>query len=449
MKKYLLIYLSALFFAGCASVSPTAYVDKLLDQGEYAELYYYVVIANDKNVDQLKFKNAILSKTGGAKNPNFFNLAVKQINTAYHPHVDYFIDTNKFIQEALGDILITQTQAQQLNEILSDSLDKNYFNIPEITSSTAIATLWPDAKAKSDKVFRDKLNDLSQDTDPSIESFFPIYNYFLKSNNSTEATRTLNAMQILAEKHIASSQNPSDLNPVIKYIQTTGDRSLDAKITSAIQKINPRRSEINSSIRELFPEFYRNYTYELRKQSDIRQDNSSILIEACNGIQDEAKRLSCLQEVISRKSATLTQTDNGIQDLKKAFASISGAVNAGINFQRYQAIALEPSKAVSVLKATNKNIEPDAMEYLTKSAEAYKDAEIFWRAYIYKSQDGGVMFGRVFNYRLAGLDWLVKKYQLPTNTVLFNENVPLNPSLTIIWREAEANASKAMELLDN
>lgn len=71
MKKYLLIYLSALFFAGCASVSPTAYVDKLLDQGEYAELYYYVVIANDKNVDQLKFKNAILSKTGGAKNPNF------------------------------------------------------------------------------------------------------------------------------------------------------------------------------------------------------------------------------------------------------------------------------------------------------------------------------------------------------------------------------------------
>ena len=277
----------------------------------------------------------------------------------------------------------------------------------------------------------------------------PIYNYFLKSNNSTEATRTLNAMQILAEKHIASSQNPSDLNPVIKYIQTTGDRSLDAKITSAIQKINPRRSEINSSIRELFPEFYRNYTYELRKQSDIRQDNSSILIEACNGIQDEAKRLSCLQEVISRKSATLTQTDNGIQDLKKAFASISGAVNAGINFQRYQAIALEPSKAVSVLKATNKNIEPDAMEYLTKSAEAYKDAEIFWRAYIYKSQDGGVMFGRVFNYRLAGLDWLVKKYQLPTNTVLFNENVPLNPSLTIIWREAEANASKAMELLDN
>ena len=423
MKKYLLIYLSALFFAGCASVSPTAYVDKLLDQGEYAELYYYVVIANDKNVDQLKFKNAILSKTGGAKNPNFFNLAVKQINTAYHPHVDYFIDTNKFIQEALGDNLITQTQAQQLNEILSDSLDKNYFNIPEITSSTAIATLWPDAKAKSDKVFRDKLNDLSQDTDPSIESFFPIYNYFLKSNNSTEATRTLNAMQILAEKHIASSQNPSDLNPVIKYIQTTGDRSLDAKITSAIQKINPRRSEINSSIRELFPEFYRNYTYELRKQSDIRKDNSSILIEACNGIQDEAKRLSCLQEVISRKSATLTQ--------------------------RYQAIALEPSKAVSVLKATNKNIEPDAMEYLTKSAEAYKDAEIFWRAYIYKSQDGGVMFGRVFNYRLAGLDWLVKKYQLPTNTVLFNENVPLNPSLTIIWREAEANASKAMELLDN
>lgn len=50
-------------------------------------------------------------------------------------------------------------------------------------------------------------------------------------------------------------------------------------------------------------------------------------------------------------------------------------MNAGINFQRYQAIALEPSKAVSVLKATNKNIEPDAMEYLTKSAEAYKDVK--------------------------------------------------------------------------
>ena len=265
-------------------------------------------------------------------------------------------------------------------------------------------------------------------------------------------TQTLTAMQIQAEKNIASSKNLSDINPVFKYIRVTGDRSLDAKITSSIKNMNLRRSEINNSVKELFPDFYKEYTSEIKNNKNKNNLNggaSSILIEACNGIKDDAKRLSCLQEIMSSKSQNFTQTDNGIQDLKKAFASISGAVNSGINFQKYQAIALEPSKALSVLTAINKDVEPDVIEHLTKSAEAYKDAETLWRAHIYNGQDAGIMFGRILNYRMAGLDWLVKKYQLPTNTVLFNENVPLNPSLSIIWREANANASKAMELLDN
>ena len=454
MKKHLLIYLSTLFFIGCASVSPTAYVDKLLERGDFAELYYYVVIANDKNVDQTKFKNAILSKTGGAKNSSFFNLAAKQINIAYHPHVDFFIDTHKFIQEARKDNLVTEAQALQLDEILQENLEKNFFDIPELTSSTAIGKLWPDIKIKSDEIFQEKLRDLTLATDSSVESFFPIYIYFQKSNNMIGKTQTLTAMQIQAEKNIASSKNLSDINPVFKYIQVTGDRSLDAKITSPIKNMNLRRSEINNSVKELFPDFYKEYTSEIKNNKNKNKNNlnggaSSILIEACNGIKDDAKRLSCLQEIMSSKSQNFAQTDNGIQDLKKAFASISGAVNSGINFQKYQAIALEPSKALSVLMAINKDIEPDVIEHLTKSAEAYKDAETLWRAHIYNGQDAGIMFGRILNYRMAGLDWLVKKYQLPTNTVLFNENVPLNPSLSIIWREANENASKAMESLDN
>lgn len=449
MKKYLPIYLSTLFFIGCASVSPTAYVDKLLERGDFAELYYYVVISNDKNVDQTKFKNAILSKTGDAKNSSFFNLAVKQIDIAYYPHVDFFIDTNKFIQEARKDNLVTEAQALQLDKILQENLEKNFFDIPELTNSAAIGKLWPDIKIKSDKIFQEKLRDLMLDTDSSVESFFPIYIYFQKSNNTIGKTQTLTAMQIQAEKNISSSKNPSDLNPIFKYIQVTGDRSLDAKITSSIKNMNLRRSEINNSVKELFPDFYKEYTSEIKNKKKLNGGASSILIEACNGIKEDAKRLNCLQEIMSSKSQNFAQTDNGIQDLKKTFASISGAVNSGINFQKYQAIALEPSKALSALTAINKDVEPDVIEYLTKSAEAYKDAETLWRAHIYNGQDAGIMFGRILNYRMAGLDWLVKKYQLPTNTVLFNENVPLNPSLSIIWREANANASKAMELLDN
>ena len=449
MKKYLPIYLSTLFFIGCASVSPTAYVDKLLERGDFAELYYYVVISNDKNVDQTKFKNAILSKTGDAKNSSFFNLAVKQIDIAYYPHVDFFIDTNKFIQEARKDNLVTEAQALQLDKILQENLEKNFFDIPELTNSAAIGKLWPDIKIKSDKIFQEKLRDLMLDTDSSVESFFPIYIYFQKSNNTIGKTQTLTAMQIQAEKNIASSKNLSDINPVFKYIQVTGDRSLDAKITSSIKNMNLRRSEINNSVKELFPDFYKEYTSEIKNKKKLNGGASSILIEACNGIKEDAKRLNCLQEIMSSKSQNFAQTDNGIQDLKKTFASISGAVNSGINFQKYQAIALEPSKALSALTAINKDVEPDVIEYLTKSAEAYKDAETLWRAHIYNGQDAGIMFGRILNYRMAGLDWLVKKYQRPTNTVLFNENVPLNPSLSIIWREANANASKAMELLDN
>ena len=257
MKKHLLIYLSTLFFIGCASVSPTAYVDKLLERGDFAELYYYVVIANDKNVDQTKFKNAILSKTGGAKNSSFFNLAAKQINNAYYPSVNFFIEAHKFIQEARKDNLVTEAQALQLDEILQANLEKNFFDIPELASSTAIGKLWPDIKIKSDEIFQEKLRDLTLATDSSVESFFPIYIYFQKSNNMIGKTQTLKAMQIQAEKNIASSKNLSDINPVFKYIRVTGDRSLDAKITSSIKNMNLRRSEINNSVKELFPDFYR------------------------------------------------------------------------------------------------------------------------------------------------------------------------------------------------
>ena len=346
MKKHLLICLSSLFFIGCASISSTTYnsttyVDELLDRGNFAELYYYIVNANNKNIDEAKFKSAILEKTGGAKNSSFFNLAAKQINNAYYPSVNFFIEAHKFIQEARKDSLVTEEQAIELDATLKENFEKKFFNTAELTNFTEIVKLWPDIKIKSDEIFQEKLRHLMLETDSSVESFFPIYIYFKNSNNTIGKTQALTAMQVHVKKNISASKNLSDLEPVFKYIQVTGDRSLDAKIISSIENMNLKKSEINSSVKELFPDFYKKYISQIKSnKNSLNESTSSILIEACNGIKEDAKRLRCLQEIMLSKSQNFAQPDNGVQDLKKAFASISGAVNSGINFQKYQAIAL-------------------------------------------------------------------------------------------------------------
>lgn len=172
----------------------------------------------------------------------------------------------------------------------------------------------------------------------------------------------------------------------------------------------------------------------------------SILLEACNAIQDGAKRLQCFQETINRRDPVDSKNEQSIQKLKNAFASIEGAVNSGLNFMTFQTLALETVKAVSIFKSENKNIDADALNSLDLAIQAYRDSEKLWRASIFYSKDGGVL-GTVLNYSQLDLSGIVSKYQLPTRKVFFIDHLPINSALPIVWHYAEIESKRAFNIL--
>jgi hypothetical protein len=68
--------------------------------------------------------------------------------------------------------------------------------------------------------------------------------------------------------------------------------------------------------------------------------------------------------------------------------------------------------------------------------------------YIYKSQDGGILFGRILNYQLLGLTDIINTYNLPTTVVLFNPHVQISTALPIIWQYAENSAKEAFDIIE-
>ena len=178
------------------------------------------------------------------------------------------------------------------------------------------------------------------------------------------------------------------------------------------------------------------------------QAQSTILLEACNNIDERSKRLICLQEMT--KNSINQQSSQKIashQNLKRAFSQVQGMVNSGISFKIYQDTISDPIKALAIFKSENPDSSVLAIDFLEKTNAAYKDAQTLWRANIYSSKDGGI-FGRILPYEQIGLSWLISKYDLPTTTILFTKHVPISEALPKIWRLAEDFSKSAFDILD-
>lgn len=176
---------------------------------------------------------------------------------------------------------------------------------------------------------------------------------------------------------------------------------------------------------------------------------SPVLLEACNSIADADKRLLCLKELVAQsgEQSKSRNAATGVASLKRVFTSISASTSSGMSYKDYSGMAQEPVRAVAIFRSENPGVNADALQQLSDAAEAYKDAEILWRAHVYRSQDAG--FGsRILNYKMLRLDWIVDKYHLPTKRVLLNDHVSIEEALPRIWRYAESNAKDAFQALE-
>ena len=180
----------------------------------------------------------------------------------------------------------------------------------------------------------------------------------------------------------------------------------------------------------------------------VVQAQPTILLEACNNIEEKSKRLTCLEEL--NKTSTNNQSLQKVashQNLRRAFLQVQGMINSGISFKVYQETISEPIKALAIFKSENPDANASAIASLEKSNVAYKDAQTLWHANIYSSKDGGI-FGRILPYEQLGLSWLISKYELQTTSILFNKHVPISEGLTKIWRVAEDYSKSAFNILD-
>lgn len=174
---------------------------------------------------------------------------------------------------------------------------------------------------------------------------------------------------------------------------------------------------------------------------------SSLLLEACNNIDDRSKRLACLQEATKGISQPV-ETKPTFQNLKRSMLAVQGAVGAGINFSIYQNLILDPSKELAIFKSENPAVNPEALTLLDKAVTAYKDAETLWHADIYSSQDAGIFFGgKVLPYDQLGLGGLISRYGIPTSSVLTVRTVNIGAALPMIWRFAKQSADAGFEIL--
>ena len=189
--------------------------------------------------------------------------------------------------------------------------------------------------------------------------------------------------------------------------------------------------------------------------SQIVHAQSDALLEACNSIEDKAKRLNCLKQLNSlqnnsvNKSPDKTNQENAIIRAKGSFAAMASSVRSGLSYNSYSQLVLDPAKELGVLRATAPALNSYVFDKLEESVTAYNDAARVWHAGIFKSQDGGIFFGKVLNPDRADLTSIVYKYQLYTTTVLMNPHLPYEQALIVIWKRAEDSAREAFDFIEN
>ena len=162
----------------------------------------------------------------------------------------------------------------------------------------------------------------------------------------------------------------------------------------------------------------------------VKAETSTASLGACNSVSEQIKLMACLQELQNSTRAKPTAPPKitaGVNELKNAFAAIGALVktefNSNLNFENYRVMRLELSQTVLKFISIHQDIDPEALAYLNKSADAYKNAEVVWQEQLYQNQriDSG----------------------------LFINHLPLQSSLLIVWKSAEDDAKKALGIIGN
>lgn len=175
---------------------------------------------------------------------------------------------------------------------------------------------------------------------------------------------------------------------------------------------------------------------------------SSILMEACNRIENKNDRLACFKEIYTQPTQTNAVIDKqqaAIDSIKMEFAELQQVIKTGISYNAYSAAIIKPAMKLGALKLELNNTMPHMVYSLEEAVVAYNDAGTVWRASIYDSQDGGIFVGKVLDPRSSGLLEIVRKYDLKLETKLLTNHLPATAAILKIFDYAEKRTTDAFE----
>jgi hypothetical protein len=172
----------------------------------------------------------------------------------------------------------------------------------------------------------------------------------------------------------------------------------------------------------------------------------SVLLEACNAMQDADKRLECFKAATNRQSPAPAP----YEVLSRTFIGLQSGLGVGVSYNNYQAALLDVAKELGVFERSAPPEATAAIVNFRQALDTYKDAATFWQASIEFFARSNNSTYAALPVNLVGLEWMVDKHKLPTRSadlLGFNVGVETDLGLRKMWRDAAEQAAVGFRLL--
>jgi hypothetical protein len=134
---------------------------------------------------------------------------------------------------------------------------------------------------------------------------------------------------------------------------------------------------------------------------------SSVILEACNSIQDPPRRLECFREA-TKTASPATKTPE--TRLKESLIGIQGAVDSPISYRQYAEMVSDLGRELAIYNSSQPGGEQT--QKFEAAVQAYKDASVFWAALI-RNGTRTALFDS--DLPIFGLVAIVDRYSIPAS----------------------------------
>ena len=175
----------------------------------------------------------------------------------------------------------------------------------------------------------------------------------------------------------------------------------------------------------------------------------SVLMEGCNGIADAARRLECFKAAMAAGGGNPESASKAaLEPLSRALVGLQGSLSAGTTLISYRSSLDSVARELAIFEREAPADRAPGLRKVKQAMEIYSDVERLWSADIefFAHRDNRMAFSAL-PYGQVGLEWLVKKYDLPTgraDLLGFNSGVNTASSMQTLWRRANVAADEGL-----